>query len=188
MKNGGFLLVACLGVSGVGALPSLTSNIVSSTSSASTSSVTAPPSSTDLSPICSGIPNSDYTCPNYFYCYINYYTPTPIYQCALITTLLPTTAVNPYGQCGGIGYQGLTNCLPGYTCVRENDYFSNCFPITSTSSVPMSSSAPQTTIVTTTTTPRTTTTAKVTLNKTTKKATTTMKTHKPWPPVKPSLK
>ncbi|RVD87046.1 uncharacterized protein DFL_005295 [Arthrobotrys flagrans] len=31
-----------------------------------------------------------------------------------------------YGQCGGIGYTGCTNCASGSTCSVLNDYYSQC--------------------------------------------------------------
>ncbi|KAK7948639.1 glycosyl hydrolase family 61-domain-containing protein [Apiospora aurea] len=31
-----------------------------------------------------------------------------------------------YGQCGGIGYTGETNCASGAKCVKQNDYYSQC--------------------------------------------------------------
>jgi hypothetical protein len=36
--------------------------------------------------------------------------------------------VQPYQQCGGIGWSGPTVCVSGYTCVKVNDYFSQCQP------------------------------------------------------------
>jgi len=38
----------------------------------------------------------------------------------------PTDAgVNKYGQCGGVGYNGSTNCI-GSTCTKVNDYYHQC--------------------------------------------------------------
>jgi hypothetical protein len=94
------------------------------------SMVTTSISTTSLSRDCSGIPGIyGEACGLGYYCYIGYYSGTPEYLCALVSTPPPATAVGPYGQCGGIGYAGLTNCIPGYTCVRDNDYFSQCFQI-----------------------------------------------------------
>ncbi|KDQ10377.1 glycoside hydrolase family 5 protein [Botryobasidium botryosum FD-172 SS1] len=39
-------------------------------------------------------------------------------------------AVPVYGQCGGIGYNGSTVCDAGSTCVKSNDYYSQCLPST----------------------------------------------------------
>ncbi|KAA8893115.1 beta-1,4-endoxylanase [Sphaerosporella brunnea] len=33
-----------------------------------------------------------------------------------------------WGQCGGIGYSGSTSCASGTTCVKVNDYYSQCQP------------------------------------------------------------
>ncbi|KAF9051668.1 glycoside hydrolase family 10 and carbohydrate-binding module family 1 protein [Panaeolus papilionaceus] len=37
-------------------------------------------------------------------------------------------AVPVYGQCGGIGYSGDKTCASGSTCVKQNDYYSQCVP------------------------------------------------------------
>lgn len=57
-----------------------------------------------------------------------------------------------WGQCGGIGWTGATTCVSGYTCVKSNDYYSQCVPGTaSTSAAASSTSKPATTLKTTTT-------------------------------------
>ncbi|KAF3164208.1 hypothetical protein TWF225_010995 [Orbilia oligospora] len=33
-----------------------------------------------------------------------------------------------WGQCGGIGWTGPTNCASGSSCVKSNDYYSQCIP------------------------------------------------------------
>jgi endoglucanase len=33
-----------------------------------------------------------------------------------------------WAQCGGIGWTGGTKCVSGYTCVKSNDYYSQCLP------------------------------------------------------------
>ncbi|KAK6358993.1 hypothetical protein TWF696_000165 [Orbilia brochopaga] len=33
-----------------------------------------------------------------------------------------------WGQCGGIGWTGPTSCASGSTCVKSNDYYSQCIP------------------------------------------------------------
>jgi endoglucanase len=33
-----------------------------------------------------------------------------------------------WGQCGGIGYNGPTTCVSGYSCVYSNDWYSQCLP------------------------------------------------------------
>ncbi|KAF9046517.1 glycoside hydrolase family 61 protein I [Panaeolus papilionaceus] len=35
-------------------------------------------------------------------------------------------SVAHYGQCGGTGYTGPTSCASPYTCVKSNDYYSQC--------------------------------------------------------------
>ncbi|KAI5857367.1 glycoside hydrolase family 18 protein [Durotheca rogersii] len=44
------------------------------------------------------------------------------------TTAIPpgTTSVPQWGQCGGIGYTGSTECEPPYTCVKQGDWWSSC--------------------------------------------------------------
>ncbi|KAF5382565.1 hypothetical protein D9615_002884 [Tricholomella constricta] len=49
------------------------------------------------------------------------------------TTTVPTTSAPPsggtaahYAQCGGIGYTGPTVCESPWTCVKSNDYYSQC--------------------------------------------------------------
>ncbi|KAF6754018.1 lipolytic enzyme [Ephemerocybe angulata] len=50
-------------------------------------------------------------------------------------------AVPLYGQCGGSGYSGDTQCVSGGACVKLNDWYSQCQP---------GASVPSTTITTTT--------------------------------------
>ncbi|KAL1942006.1 hypothetical protein VTO73DRAFT_6536 [Trametes versicolor] len=33
-----------------------------------------------------------------------------------------------WGQCGGIGWTGATTCVSGSTCIKQNDYYSQCQP------------------------------------------------------------
>lgn len=44
------------------------------------------------------------------------------------TTQMPTVPINVpmYGQCGGIGYVGLTQCATGLTCFVQHEYYSQC--------------------------------------------------------------
>ncbi|KAI1856026.1 hypothetical protein JX265_011923 [Neoarthrinium moseri] len=37
-----------------------------------------------------------------------------------------TAVAQHYAQCGGIGWTGPTVCVSGYTCTRQNDYYSQC--------------------------------------------------------------
>jgi len=90
-----------------------------------------------------------------------------------------------YGQCGGIGYTGSTQCdIQGY-CVYSNPYYSQCLPVTATSSstikpITIVSNNKTSSILTTqkqtlTTSLTRTTSAVKTTTKTTKKITTTNK-------------
>tara|TARA_R110002003_G_scaffold79_6_gene7048 strand:- start:9416 stop:10903 length:1488 start_codon:yes stop_codon:yes gene_type:complete len=45
-------------------------------------------------------------------------TPTP--------SVPDTTVVQAYGRCGGVGYDGPTQCATGWTCTKQNDYYSQC--------------------------------------------------------------
>ena len=38
----------------------------------------------------------------------------------------PGGTVNKFGQCGGIGYTGPTQCVAGSTCTKGNDYYYQC--------------------------------------------------------------
>ncbi|GFP52036.1 acetylxylan esterase [Trichoderma asperellum] len=38
----------------------------------------------------------------------------------------PSATQTHYGQCGGIGYSGPTQCASGYTCQVLNSYYSQC--------------------------------------------------------------
>ncbi|KAF9003957.1 endoglucanase [Cyathus striatus] len=51
----------------------------------------------------------------------------------IITFSRPVASVAVWGQCGGIGYSGSTACDSGSTCIRVNDYYSQCQPGTATS-------------------------------------------------------
>lgn len=37
-----------------------------------------------------------------------------------------SAAVSAYGQCGGQGFSGETTCVSGYTCQKQNDWYSQC--------------------------------------------------------------
>ncbi|KAH9480584.1 putative endo-beta-1,4-glucanase D [Psilocybe cubensis] len=58
---------------------------------------------------------------------------TPTSRTTVSSTTTPTSAnpgpsgtVDQWGQCGGIGYTGATSCKAPYTCVKSNDYYSQC--------------------------------------------------------------
>ncbi|KAG4420073.1 hypothetical protein IFR04_006832 [Cadophora malorum] len=49
----------------------------------------------------------------------------PRYQCLpIVGPIVPHTF--PYGQCGGLNFQGPLLCAPGWSCVVANVYFSTC--------------------------------------------------------------
>ncbi|KXN86027.1 putative mannan endo-1,4-beta-mannosidase F [Leucoagaricus sp. SymC.cos] len=47
-----------------------------------------------------------------------------------LATLTPLAAaqVGAWGQCGGNGWTGQTTCVSGYTCVVQNEWYSQCAP------------------------------------------------------------
>ncbi|KAK6342220.1 hypothetical protein TWF730_001698 [Orbilia blumenaviensis] len=54
-------------------------------------------------------------------------TTTPRTTTTTTTTTAPNTpAQNKWGQCGGIGWSGPTNCVEGSTCQVLNPYYSQC--------------------------------------------------------------
>lgn len=48
-----------------------------------------------------------------------------------------------WGQCGGIGYNGPTQCENGSTCYRQSDWYSQCVPSTTYPALPTTSPVPQ---------------------------------------------
>ncbi|KAF2147225.1 glycoside hydrolase family 6 protein [Aplosporella prunicola CBS 121167] len=68
-------------------------------------------------------------------------------------TLLPVVhaQVAAWGQCGGTGYSGSATCASSYTCVKVNEYYSQCQPGSATG--PASTSAGGNTSVPSTTSP-----------------------------------
>ncbi|ORX43648.1 pectin lyase-like protein [Piromyces finnis] len=85
------------------------------------------------------------------------------------TTSLAANCSQPYYQCGGSSWNGLTCCTSGYSCKKFNEFFSQC--------VPSNNSSPDST--TKKITKKTTTaTKKATTKKTTTKKTTVKKTSK----------
>ncbi|KAG9048168.1 hypothetical protein FS837_000586 [Tulasnella sp. UAMH 9824] len=81
-----------------------------------------------------------------------------------ILPALASAAVPLYGQCGGIGYTGETECVAGAVCQYSNDWYSQCVAGTAAT--------------TTTTKTSTTTTKTSTTSATTSKTTTTSTTSK----------
>ncbi|KAJ1305183.1 hypothetical protein OPQ81_000214 [Rhizoctonia solani] len=57
------------------------------------------------------------------------------------TTTASSGTVPHYGQCGGIGYTGPTVCQSPYTCVKNGDYYSQCFLEDQQGSTPLRSGA-----------------------------------------------
>lgn len=51
------------------------------------------------------------------------------YQCRPKTD---PTKVQLWGQCGGKGYTGLTECIEGASCKKDSDYYSQCIPTSNT--------------------------------------------------------
>ncbi|KAH6854106.1 glycoside hydrolase superfamily [Chaetomium sp. MPI-CAGE-AT-0009] len=50
---------------------------------------------------------------------------------SILASIFATGAVaqsGAYGQCGGNGWQGSTTCVSGYSCVYQNDWYSQCLP------------------------------------------------------------
>ncbi|KAB5576312.1 glycoside hydrolase superfamily [Coniochaeta sp. 2T2.1] len=72
-----------------------------------------------------------------------------------IVTLLASATLGradqgAWAQCGGVGWTGDTNCVSGYSCVKANDYYSQCLPGSQATSAasqpsPASSALPQST-------------------------------------------
>jgi hypothetical protein len=53
----------------------------------------------------------------------------PVTKAPTATPTLANTAVqSAYGQCGGIGWNGPTQCGDGFSCVKSNDYYYQCVP------------------------------------------------------------
>ncbi|KAF3149592.1 hypothetical protein TWF594_010698 [Orbilia oligospora] len=57
----------------------------------------------------------------------------------LSTASVNTATVGAYAQCGGVNYSGGTRCEYGWECVRQDDYYSQCKP--ASTSVPLSTSS-----------------------------------------------
>ncbi|KAK7032146.1 hypothetical protein VNI00_013320 [Paramarasmius palmivorus] len=60
---------------------------------------------------------------------------------AVVGIAASVSAQSPaWGQCGGIGWTGSTTCVSGSTCVKQNDYYSQCIP--GSSAPPTTTNAP----------------------------------------------
>ncbi|KAJ1309959.1 hypothetical protein OPQ81_006718 [Rhizoctonia solani] len=69
------------------------------------------------------------------------------YLACLALLAKSVSAVPVWGQCGGIGWSGSTVCDSGTTCVKLNDYYSQCQPgsAVTTTAVPSQTSTSSTT-------------------------------------------
>ncbi|TFK20575.1 hypothetical protein FA15DRAFT_689082 [Coprinopsis marcescibilis] len=52
--------------------------------------------------------------------------PNPVPNPQPSTPPPPTGSIPKFGQCGGSGWNGANGCIPGTTCTRVNDWFSQC--------------------------------------------------------------
>ncbi|CAE6434035.1 unnamed protein product [Rhizoctonia solani] len=66
----------------------------------------------------------------------------------LAATIGTAVAVAEWGQCGGATYNGPTTCDAGLTCVKQNDFYSQCLKATTSATTPTTTSRPVTTTVT----------------------------------------
>ncbi|KAB5594635.1 Exoglucanase 3 [Ceratobasidium theobromae] len=64
-----------------------------------------------------------------------------------------------YAQCGGLNWTGGTTCVAGATCIKQNDWYSQCLPGTATTVSSTTTSTSTSTTRVTTSTPTTTTTS-----------------------------
>ncbi|KAJ3506380.1 hypothetical protein NLJ89_g6902 [Agrocybe chaxingu] len=69
---------------------------------------------------------------------------------ALAVVVASVGAVPIWGQCGGIGYSGSTQCDSGLSCIKLNDWYSQCQVSTTTVAPPPSTSVPTPTSTTAT--------------------------------------
>ncbi|KAG6810790.1 hypothetical protein H0H92_010328 [Tricholoma furcatifolium] len=81
-----------------------------------------------------------------------------------------------YGQCGGINWTGATTCVSGSVCTYQNAYYSQCLPVTSTTSTTSSTTSSTTTTTTTITSTSTTKTSSSTTTSSTAVSTGFVKT------------
>ncbi|KAF7377350.1 Glycoside hydrolase family 5 protein [Mycena sanguinolenta] len=74
-------------------------------------------------------------------------------------------SVPEWGQCGGLGWTGETDCAAGLVCIEQNEYYSQCLAgttttiITTPTTVSITSTVKSTTTVSTTSTVKSTTTS-----------------------------
>ncbi|KAJ3785012.1 glycoside hydrolase superfamily [Lentinula aff. detonsa] len=60
---------------------------------------------------------------------------------ATATSSSSTTALPLYAQCGGQNWVTSTTCVSGASCVYQNDYYSQCLPVTATAAASSSASS-----------------------------------------------
>lgn len=87
-------------------LESLTSNVPAS------STTPAAPVQPTESAVASSVPSES--------------TPTPSTPSTPAQPTQSATVVQPYGRCGGQGYEGPTTCAEGWTCKGQNPWYSQC--------------------------------------------------------------
>ncbi|KIO26668.1 glycoside hydrolase family 27 protein [Tulasnella calospora MUT 4182] len=101
---------------------------------------------------------------------------------SLVPFLLFSAAVNAqsgaYGQCGGVTWTGATTCIAGWTCVYQNDYYSQCLQVTTTATTSSTTSKTSTTSSSSSKTSSSTTTTKSSSSSTTTTTTSTTTTSK----------
>ncbi|GES64607.1 cellobiohydrolase [Aspergillus terreus] len=70
-----------------------------------------------------------------------------------LALLLPAVQAQQtlWGQCGGIGWTGPTNCVAGAACSTQNPYYAQCLPGTATTSTTLTTTTRVTTTATSTT-------------------------------------
>ncbi|TFK25735.1 hypothetical protein FA15DRAFT_337107 [Coprinopsis marcescibilis] len=79
----------------------------------------------------------------------------PFVLCLSVRLVSAQSQAPAYGQCGGQGWSGATDCVSGYTCTVTNQWYSQCLPgsattpvtITPTTSLPPITVVPPTSTV-----------------------------------------
>ncbi|KAI5818979.1 glycoside hydrolase superfamily [Pyronema omphalodes] len=51
-----------------------------------------------------------------------------LFQLIVLVAPFVTAQQSAWGQCGGFNWTGSTSCVSGYSCVKLNDYYSQCQP------------------------------------------------------------
>ncbi|KAI1568134.1 Beta-xylanase [Pyrenophora tritici-repentis] len=73
-----------------------------------------------------------------------HFTSSPLYFAVvgLSSSSAVLAAVLPYGQCGGKTFQGESSCAEGWSCVKMNDWYSQCVAGGGAGPVPLGTGAP----------------------------------------------